>query len=73
MQNDPLSNKKNYTSNRYSEYFHQNHVKLKKENVNINKLLNGIKINKINKKKESWILFGLAALIVSAMGIFVTL
>ena len=73
MQNGHLSNKKNYTSNRYSDYIHTNHAKLKKENVNINKLLNGIKINKKNKKKESWILFGLAALIVSAMGIFVTL
>jgi hypothetical protein len=74
MQNDYLSNKNIYTSNKHKKYFSQNHIKLKKKsNVDINKLLNSVKINERNKKKESWILFGLATLIVSVMGIFITL
>ena len=75
MQNDYLTNKKNYNSNKlnHKEYFAKNRNDTKSKNVNINKLLNEVKINKKNKKKESWILFGLATLIIGVMGIFVSL
>jgi hypothetical protein len=41
--------------------------------VNINKLLNRVKINKKNESKEKAIFFGFAFLIISLMSIFVTI
>ena len=45
----------------------------KSQNVDINKLLNRVKILKKNKTKEKLIIFGIAILIISLMGTFVLL
>mgnify|MGYP003685109879 CR=1 FL=1 len=45
----------------------------KSQNVDINKLLNRVKILKRNKTKEKLIIFGIAILIISLMGTFVLL
>ena len=42
-------------------------------NVDINRLLNSVKINEKNKKKERLVFFGLATLLVGVMGIFITI
>jgi len=73
MQNDYLSNKKHYNVNNHNKYHSQNYDTLKSKNVDINKLLNGVKINEKNIKKENWILFGLATLILLVTGIFISL
>ena len=43
----------------------------KSQNVDINKLLNRVKILKRNKTKEKLIIFGIATSIISLMGTFV--
>ena len=48
-------------------------VEKKTQNVDINRLLNRVKILKKNKMREKLIIFGIAILIVSLMGIFVLL
>jgi len=73
MKNDYLSNKKNYKINKLNKYHSQKYNIIKSKNVDINRLLNSVKINEKNKKKENFILFGLATLVISAMGIFITL
>ena len=73
MQNDYLNNKKIFRSDRYKLNYSQKINITKSEKVNINKLLNGVRINENNKKKEGWKLFGLATLLVGVMGIFITL
>ena len=45
----------------------------KKINVNINTLLNRVKMGEKNKKKEKLIFFSLGMLIVGLMGVFITL
>jgi hypothetical protein len=72
MQNDYLNNKKIFRSDRYKLNYSQKINITKSEKVNINKLLNGVRINENNKKKEGWKLFGLATLLVGVMGIFIT-
>ena len=73
MQNDYLSNKKHYNVNNHNKYHSQNYDTSKSKNVDINKLLNGVKTNEKNIKKENWILFGLASLILLVTGIFISL
>ena len=73
MQNDYLSNKKNYNINNRNKYHSQKYDTSKSKNVDINKLLNGVKTNEKNIKKENWILFGLATLILLVTGIFISL
>ena len=73
MINDYLINKKNHNINKVKKFYLKTSVtNLKPKNVDINKLLNGVKINEQNKKKESWILFGLATGIIGIVGIFIT-
>ena len=73
MINDYLFNKKNHNINKAKKFYLKTSVtNLKSKNVDINKLLNGVKINEQNKKKESWILFGLATGIIGIVGIFIT-
>ena len=72
MLNDYLSNKKKFIFNQNKKNSYSKHNTISR-NVDINKLINGIKISKKNKKKESWALIGLATLIVGVMGIFITL
>jgi hypothetical protein len=42
----------------------------KKENVDINKLLNRVKVEKLNEKKKKLIFFSLGILLIIFMGIF---
>ena len=75
MQNDYLSNKKKFDSAVQEKYniknkISTNDVKSKKaNNVDINKLLNKVKINEKNQKKEKLILLGVALLSVGIAGI----
>jgi hypothetical protein len=75
MQNDYLNNKKKYDSNIHKKFpiknkFKSNFTNSKKVNiVDINKLLNKVKIEKKNQKKEKLILFAVALLVVSIGGI----
>ena len=72
MQNDYLSNKKNYNLNKIKKnplqdkYSHSQ----KPKNVSINTLLNRVKIDEKNRKIENLILFGFVVLIISVAGIF---
>ena len=72
MLNDYLSNKKKFIFNQNKKNSYSKHNTISR-NVDINKLINEIKISKKNEKKESWVLLGLATLIIGVMGIFITL
>jgi hypothetical protein len=63
-QNNEVDEKKNLTKTFFEKKSH---------NVDINKLLNRVKILKKNKTKEKLIIFGIAILIISLMGTFVLL
>jgi hypothetical protein len=75
MQNDYLNNKRKYNSNIQKEYILKNRINLnstntkKPSNVNINKLLNKVKVDKKNQKKEKLIFLALATLVISIGGI----
>jgi len=75
MQNDYLTNKKKYDSVVQKKYNLKNKsitnfINSKKpNNVDINKLLNKVKINEKNQKKEKLILLSIAALVVGVAGI----
>ena len=73
MQNDYLNNKKNYNSNKIKKYPLQDQYSYSQRpiNVSINTLLNRIKIDEKNRKKENLILFGFVVLVISITGIFV--
>tara|TARA_B110000263_G_scaffold145966_1_gene126581 strand:+ start:1780 stop:2007 length:228 start_codon:yes stop_codon:yes gene_type:complete len=73
MQNDYLNNKKDYNSNKIKKYLlkGQYSVSQRPINVSINTLLNRIKIDEKNRKKENLILFGFVVLVISITGIFV--
>jgi len=73
MQNDYLSNKKNYNINNRNKYHSQKYDTSKSKSVDINKLLNNVKVNEKNKIKENCIIFSLAMLILSVTGIFISL
>ena len=75
MQNDYLNNKRKYDSNIQKKYILKNRINLnstntkKPSNVNINKLLNKVKVDKKNQKKEKLIFLALATLVISIGGI----
>ena len=60
--NNEVDEKKNLTKTFFEK---------KSQNVDINKLLNRVKILKRNKTKEKLIIFGIATSIISLMGTFV--
>ena len=62
--NNEVDEKKNLTKTFFEK---------KSQNVDINKLLNRVKILKKNKTKEKLIIFGIAILIISLMGTFILL
>ena len=47
------------------------HNKKSKKNVDINKLLNRVKINQLSERKQKFIFFSFGFLLVNFMGIFV--
>ena len=75
MQNDYLNNKKKYDSVIQKKYNLKNKSSInfinskKPNNVDINKLLNKVKINEKNQKKEKLILLSIASLVVGVAGI----
>ena len=75
MQNDYLSNKKFFKSLyevesiKQNRQNHSNHS-IKSKRVDINNLLNRVKLEKKNKKKENILIFSAIFLIVSVFGIF---
>ena len=75
MQNDYLTNKKKYDSGVQKKYNLKNEsitnfINSKKpNNIDINKLLNKVKINEKNQKKEKLILLSIASLVVGVAGI----
>jgi len=72
MQNDYLNNKKNYNLNKIKKYPLQGQYNYSQSpiNVSINTLLNRVKIDEKNRKKENLILFGFVVLVISFTGIF---
>ena len=76
MKNDYLNNKKKYDSNIKKEYKLKNEifsVSLKSKNVDINSLLNRVKIIEKDQKKENFILLGWVCLVFSVTAIFLAL
>jgi len=73
MQNDYLNNKKNHNLNKIKKHPLQGkyNYNQKPKNVSINTLLNRVKIDEKNRKKEDLILFGFVVLVISITGIFV--
>ena len=75
MQNDYLSNKKKFDTAAQNKYNLKNKISTndinskKANNVDINKLLNKVKINEKNQKKEKLILLSIASLAVGIAGI----
>jgi hypothetical protein len=75
MQNDYLNNKKKYDSVIQKKYNLKNKSSInfinskKPNNVDINRLLNKVKINEKNQKKEKLILLSIASLAVGIAGI----
>tara|TARA_B110000116_G_scaffold141225_1_gene122407 strand:+ start:408 stop:647 length:240 start_codon:yes stop_codon:yes gene_type:complete len=75
MQNDYLSNKKKFDTAAQNKYNLKNKINTndinskKANNVDINKLLNKVKINEKNQKKEKLILLSVASLAVGIAGI----
>ena len=72
MQNDYLNNKKNYNSNKIKKYPLQDQYSHSQKpiNVSINTLLNRVKIDEKNRKKENLIFFAFIVLVISMAGIF---
>tara|TARA_E500000178_G_scaffold297917_1_gene304836 strand:+ start:220 stop:462 length:243 start_codon:yes stop_codon:yes gene_type:complete len=76
MQNDYLHNKKKHSSeNLEKESKKDNYLKFDKKNldqknkVDINKLLNRVKVDRKKKNKENLIIAGLVCLVVALIGI----
>jgi len=75
MQNDYLSNKKKFDTAAQNKYNLKNKISTndinskKANNVDINKLLNKVKISEKNQKKEKLILLSVASLAVGIAGI----
>tara|TARA_B100000795_G_C22693628_1_gene396645 strand:- start:70 stop:300 length:231 start_codon:yes stop_codon:yes gene_type:complete len=75
MKNDYLSNKKFFELNKEKSFRQTTHLNknlIKPINVNINTLLNRVKINEKNKNKENLILLGMAIFVLSIIG-FITI
>ena len=75
MKNDYLSNKKNFELNKEKNFKHIPPVKktsVKPITVNINTLLNRVKIKEQNKNRENLILLSMVATILSVIG-FITI
>lgn len=76
MKNDYLNNKKKYDSNIKKEYKLKDKIfpiSLKSKNVDINSLLNRVKIIEKDQKKENFILLGWVCLVFSVTAIFLAL
>ena len=75
MQNDYLSNKKKFDTAAQNKYNLKNKINTndinskKANNVDVNKLLNKVKISEKNQKKEKLILLSVASLAVGIAGI----
>jgi len=75
MKNDYLSNKKIFELNKENNFKYITPVKknsVKPINVNINTLLNRVKLKEQNKKRENFILLSMVVSILSVIG-FITI
>ena len=73
MLNDYLNNKKNYILNKPKKNYFSEFKTLKSKKIDINVLLNKVKVEEKNKKKENLILFALTFFVFGVMGIFITI
>lgn len=70
MQNDYLNNKKKYLIKNLEEKKPQVQSTINtKKKVDINKLLNRVRIEKKNKKKENLVIVGLVSFVICVIGI----
>ena len=70
MQNDYLSNKKKFSIKNLEEKKEKFKIKVSQKNkVDINKLLNRVKVENQIKKKQNLIITGLVCLAISIIGI----
>ena len=73
MQKNIFHNDKAIENNsEVKEHFYLKNVKIKKS-VDINNLLNRVKIDQQNEKKQQFIFFSLGVLLLGSVGIFVTI
>jgi hypothetical protein len=73
MKNDYLNNKKKYSSYRDLKNLDKKLQNPTPKNVDINKLLNRVKIKEKTIKRENMIMFGFTTLILSCVLIFTVL
>ena len=73
MQNDYLNNKRKYSLKADLKTTHKLEKIVKSNNVDINKLLNRVKIDQRNKKKENLILISLISSVLVIIGTIITL
>ena len=73
MKNDYLNNKIKYSLNADLNTTHKLQKIIKSNNVDINKLLNRLKIDQRNKKKENLILTSLISSVLLIIGTIITL
>jgi|TARA_B100000780_G_C21106753_1_gene446986 hypothetical protein len=73
MRNNTFHNDRSIIKNLdKKEPFSPNYID-KKINVDINRLLNRVKLDYKNEKKEKIIFFSLSVLLLSSMGVFITI
>tara|TARA_B110000467_G_C18213209_1_gene418693 strand:- start:590 stop:811 length:222 start_codon:yes stop_codon:yes gene_type:complete len=73
MQNDYLSNKKKYTSDYNNEYEFKTKLISKPKIVDVNVLLNKVKIKEKKLKVENLIVLSIIVLVISTFGIVLIL
>ena len=73
MKNSDTAAQTNIQTNHYQKNYNHNDYKFNPKNVDVNKLLNRIKDNEKKKKKENFILFISALLVISVLGIFIVI
>jgi len=73
MQKNYLHNNKIIDKNFEAKYIQPTKLKNSTTNVNINQLLNRVKINEQNQKKEKIIFLGCGILLISLMGFFISI
>ena len=71
MKNSVTTEKVNPQTTQVQRHYNKGNYTFNPKNVDVNKLLNRIKINEKKKKKENFILFISASLVISVLGILI--
>ena len=71
MKNSETTEKTNPQTTQVQRHYNKGYYAYNPKNVDVNKLLNRIRINEKQKKKDNLILFISASLVVSVLGILI--